>query len=76
MRTRSTFSFEPATLEGSLFVPDRLEKFAQGALDSELPLRLPVWQEEAACGAALCAMAAAGRVGSLNEAQAKIAYEV
>ncbi len=41
MRTRSTFSFETATLEGSLFVPDRLEKFAQGALDSELPLRLP-----------------------------------
>ena len=41
MRTRSSFSFETATLEGSLFVPDRLEKFAQGALDSELPLRLP-----------------------------------
>ncbi len=41
MRTRSTFSFETATLEGSLFVPDRLERFAQGALDAELPLRLP-----------------------------------
>ena len=41
----------------------------------ELPLRVPVWQEEAACGAALVAMTAAGRVGSLRQAQAKIAYE-
>ena len=41
MKTRTSFTFETATLEGSLFVPDRLEKFAQGALDAELPLRLP-----------------------------------
>ena len=41
MKIRSSFSFETATLEGSLFVPDRLEKLAQCQLNSELPLRLP-----------------------------------
>lgn len=39
-----------------------------------LPLRIPAHMEEAAYGAALCAMAAAGRVRSLAEAQAMIRY--
>jgi len=39
-----------------------------------LKLEIPVHQEEAAYGAALCAMAAAGRAASLAEAQKKIAY--
>ena len=40
-----------------------------------MPLRVPVHQEEAAFGAALCAMAAAGIAPSLREAQALIRYE-
>ncbi len=40
-----------------------------------LALKVPVWQEEAACGAALVALAASGRVPSLEDAQARIAYE-
>lgn len=39
-----------------------------------LKLLIPVHQEEAAFGAALCAMAAAGRTASLREAQARIRY--
>lgn len=41
-----------------------------------LELRIPAHMEEAAYGAALCAMAAAGRVSSLKEAQRMIRYLV
>ena len=40
-----------------------------------LKLRIPAWQEEAACGAALCALATSGRAPSLAAAQARIQYE-
>ena len=39
-----------------------------------LRLRIPVHREEAAFGAALCALAACGRAGSLEEAQKRIHY--
>lgn len=39
-----------------------------------LPLRIPVHMEEAAYGAALCALAASGRVKSLRQAQRMIRY--
>ena len=40
-----------------------------------LPLRVPAWQEEAGCGAALVALAAAGCVPDLTRAQELIRYE-
>lgn len=39
-----------------------------------LPMKVPAYEEEAACGAALCAMAEAGVTASVEEAQKKISY--
>lgn len=39
-----------------------------------MELKLPRYEEEAACGAALCSLAASGRVSSVREAQKKITY--
>jgi len=41
----------------------------------EMPLALPAWREEAACGAALAAMVGKGAVGSFNEAAKFVRYE-
>lgn len=40
----------------------------------EMPMKIPAYEEEAACGAALCAMAGIGLTSSLEEAQQKIRY--
>lgn len=39
-----------------------------------LPLKVPAYEEEAACGAALHAMAGIGAAASVEEAQKKISY--
>lgn len=39
-----------------------------------MTMKIPVFEEEAACGAALYAMAAIGAAGSVEEAQRKISY--
>ena len=39
-----------------------------------MKMQIPVFEEEAACGAALCALAACGRAGSLDEVREKIHY--
>lgn len=39
-----------------------------------MKINIPVWQEEAACGAALCAMARTGLAESITEAQKLICY--
>ena len=49
-----------------------MQRLAEEVFD--LKLEIPVHQEEAAYGAALCAMAAAGRVECLKKAQEMIAY--
>ncbi len=40
-----------------------------------MPLSVPAWREEAACGAALCAMVGCGALGSFDEASALVRYE-
>lgn len=39
-----------------------------------MPVKVPVYEEEAACGAALHAMAGIGAVASVEDAQKKIVY--
>ena len=39
-----------------------------------MPMHIPAFQEEAACGAALAALHSAGFTGTLKEAQGKIRY--
>ncbi len=40
-----------------------------------MPLSVPAWREEAACGAALCAMVGCGALESFDEASALVRYE-
>ncbi len=40
-----------------------------------MPLSVPAWREEAACGAALCAMVGSGALRSFDEASALVRYE-
>jgi sedoheptulokinase len=40
-----------------------------------MPVALPAWREEAACGAALCAMVGCGALGSFEDAAALVRYE-
>jgi sugar (pentulose or hexulose) kinase len=40
-----------------------------------MPLALPAWREETACGAALCAMVGSGALGSFDEAATLVRYE-
>ena len=50
-----------------------MQKLAENLF--EMPLNIPIWKEEAACGAALCGMAKTGLTKSISEAQSKIQYE-